>query len=496
VPMPFGIRKLALWALVALFLTLPLCALATEDEAFVNPTRNPNAPKYFSEKPGDLQPDQIVASSFILMERTKKQVLLEKDSEVARFPASTTKILTALMALEFGDLNEYIKMEPEDLDIPKDATRVPFKVDESVALKDMLYGMMLKSGNEAANAVARYLGGDVDTFARWMNDTAAMLGCTSTHFTNANGLHEESHYTTAYDLAVIMDAALDNETFREIIRSPDYDLRATGMNPSRKIENSNVHIRRGEDNKNYYPWSIGGKTGFTTPAGYTLVEAAEKDGVELIAVVMYTSQSGRWEDTKRLFEYGFSKYESITPEQVYKDNPTVLQISGFDPVLEGYSNSSLPEDERQGRLRLDIRPVDPSRTARITDLKPEIETIRQNFSMYTNVRWLKELRAPIEKGEVMGHLTFYPDGEDEVVYELIATRGIPARENAPPTLEEIERRVAEDPSPFPPFGWDWVLPPILSLLAVLAALRALLRAGLRRRRSRKQIPKPKRRYFS
>ena len=493
-------KKHILWALICVLLLLPFGAFAEEDGdaiGFVDPTRNPNASEYSTQTPWELQDDQIVAYSFVLMERSKQNILKSRDEDVARFPASTTKILTCLMALEYcEDLGETLEITSEAMDIPPDSSKVPFKKGEIVTLRDALYGMMLRSGNEAANAVAIHIAGDIPTFIQRMNETAAMLGCTNTHFTNAHGYHDEAHYTTARDLAIIMDAAMDNETFRQIISSPTYDLSATRMNPSRKIQNSNLHIREGDNY--YYKWSIGGKTGFHSQAGYVLVEAAEQNGVQLIAVAMYASKYSRWPDTSRLFAFGFSQYDSITPIDVYNDSPTILQINGFDPASEGYGevNSLLNEEERLGRLKLNILPVDPGREVRITDLTEEIEAIRENFNMYTNVRWLRDMRAPITMGEVMGILTFYPDGQDEAEYELIASRSISARPNAPPSLEDIERRVEADPSPFPPFGWDWILPPVLTLLAIIAALWLFLSTVLRKRKRKKQIPTPKRRYFS
>ena len=186
-----------------------------------------------------------------------------------------------------------------------------------------------------------------------MNQTAQNIGCTSTNFVNPSGLHNEVHYTTAYDLALMMDAALDNETFRSIISSTSYTLSSTDMNPAREITNSDFHIL--PENDYYYRYSIGGKTGFTNEAGYCLVEAAEKNGVELIAVILYSGKYSRWPDTSRLFEYGFTKYKSITPEEIYNANPTELQLSGFDT-----------SDESLGKVTLRIEAVDPTRSVSIT----------------------------------------------------------------------------------------------------------------------------------
>ncbi len=504
-------RFAALLAVFCLFSWLPAGALATEgtEEGFVSPTRPPTAAEYNEKKPEELQDDQIVARSFILMERSTGKVLRWRNMDDAIYPASTTKILTALIGLKYGDLNDTIEIKQSTLDLPEDASRVPFKLGEVVTLRDALYGMMLKSGNEAANAIAEYVSGDQNAFAGLMNEEARALGCTSTNFTNANGLHNDAHYTTAHDLALMMNAALDHPEFRKIIASQTYSLSATTdingkpVNAARSITNSNLHILEtvggGENNDRYYPPSIGGKTGFTNQAGYCLVEAAEQDGVELIAVVLYSGKYTHWPDTSWLFRYGFSQYKSVTPEDMYAENPLEdIQINGF--ALD----DRVPDEENPGqtklglgRLDLDIRAVDPTRDVRITGEAADIDAISASFmNTYAIVNYTTELRAPITQGQVVGILTFYPDGQEPAEYELIATRSIAARADAPLTLEEIEQRVLADPSPLPPFGWDWVLPPIFAVIAFLLILRSLLKSTLRRRRNKKQIPKPKRRYYS
>ncbi len=497
-------RVAALSAAVLLFFCFLVCArpaMATEDEsAFVSPTRDPNASEYSNGTPELLEPGHIVADSYVLMERTTKQVLYEKNMNKANYPASTTKIMTALLALELGELDETLEVSEDDVTLPDNSSVVPFKAGEVVTLKDALYGMMLRSGNEAANAVARHVGGDIDSFVALMNQTAQMIGCTSTNFVNPNGLHDPFHVSSAFDLALILDAALNNPVFRQIIATPRFSLSATEKNIARQIDNSNAHLfteLNGKDNVYYYAPSIGGKTGFTSDAGYVLVEAAKKGGVELIAVIMYSGQYSRWPDTKRLFEYGFSQYSSTTPEEIYAQAPTVMQVSGFDEETERarYTVGGVQDVTVLGRLLLELVPVEASRKVTITGLNSEVEEIKENFNKFIDVRWVTEPRAPIEKGQVMGILTYYPSGEEEARYELRATRSIAARKNAPPTLEEIEARVAADPSVFPPFDLTWALPPMLIGAAALYALRLLLKRLFRRRKKKRQIPRPKRRYF-
>lgn len=482
-----GKRLMILGALLCCLFLFPIHALATEgaEDEFVGPTRDPNAAEYDMDTPDQLMPNQIVAHSFILMERKTGNILMERNSEQPMFPASTTKIMTALIALQSGiDLSETMTISANAVTLPEDASRVPFKQDEEVTLLDALYGLMLRSGNEAATAIAEFISGDSYSFVQQMNEVAQMLGCTATNFTNPHGYHDELHQSSASDLAKIMNAALDNDTFRQIIATENYELSPTEKNPARNIVNSNLHIRLGDNY--YYEFSIGGKTGFTNNAGYVLVEAAQKDGVELIAVAMFSGKYSRWPDTSRLFQYGFTRYKSVTPEEIYAANPTTLQIVGF-----------AIEDRNVGRLPLSLKAVDPTRNVRFTDTIEQIDAIMANFSDYTNINWTVEPRAPVTSGQVMGTLTFYPPPPDDTPaeYQLIATRSIAARADTPLTLEEIEKLVEDDPSPLPPFSWNWVLPPIIGVVGIVFVLRFLIKRLWRNRRRRRKLPKSKKRTF-
>lgn len=559
-------RRHALLLLVLAHLFLPLAgALAAPTPAptlNMGATRRPDTPSYDPDHPEKLMDSQIVAHSFYLMERSTGLTLRERDADVIHFPASITKIMTLLVALKYAELTDVLTISSTAMDIPDDASRVPFSAGEQVTMEDALYGMILKSGNEAANAIAEYVAGDIPSFAQLMNEEAWALGCKNTNFVNPHGLHNESHYTTAEDLALIMDAGLNFEEFRKILGTPTYTLSSTNINPARTIKSTDQHMDNTNANRYYKP-VFAGKTGNHEAAGYTLIEAASRNGIELIAVVLNTGFDYRWLDTHWLFEYGFTQFKSVTPEQIYLgvdpaeimeqsrriDTAPIATPNPEEDAQEGtgeaeesggneepieteppdepddiaiYTADDLPDvvaplstvtpredtrleveirgfdlnDEQRGLLRLDIRAVDPDRVVRITDTTPQIDAIIANFSAYTNLRWITDLRAPIEKGQVLGILTFFPDKEEPADYELIAERSIAARENAPPTLEEIERRVLEDPSIFPPFAWEWVLPPVLAVLGILFALLWLIRKLFKGRRKKKKIPKPQKRYFN
>ncbi len=497
-------KRWAALLLVVLCALIPFAACAEETAEIVGPTRDPNAPEYSTEYPEDLKRNQIVANCFVLMDAKTGEILWEVNGDVLRPPASTTKIMTALLALRFGNLEDMVTMTESAMNIPSDASKVPFKLGEVMTLENALYGLLLRSGNEAANAIAEYVAGDNATFVERMNDLAALLGCTNTHFMNPDGYDQELHLTTARDLAVMFRAALQDETFRKIIKTASYRLPETEMSPARDIQNLNLHIQSGS--KYPYKYSIGGKTGSTSGAGYCLVEAAEKDGVTLIAVILNSNQYARWPDTSRLFEYGFTLYKSVTPEEIYNVNmkPIVANIQGFDLESEraprdengNIKTDTESENTSLGRLVLAIEAVDPTRKVSIADKKEVVDSIIENFSSrYINIQMTSNMRAPITAGQQMGTLTFYPPGEQEAEYKLIATRSIKARDNAPPSLEELEQRAAEDPSIFPPLSVDWMLPPIAILLAIVLGIRALIKQIKKRRTRRRRVPKPKRRSY-
>lgn len=278
----------------------------------------------------------IYSPSAILIDAVNGRVLYEKNSNIPMFPASTTKILTAIIALENSSLDEKITASPEAITpIKSGYTNANIQVGETLSMQDLLYALLLSSANEAANVIAERIGGSIDNFANMMNAKAMELGCTSTHFVNANGIHHDSHYTTASDLAIMMRYCMQNETFRKIVSTQEYTLPATEQYPStdRILKNSNRLMK--QDDPYYYPYVIGGKTGFTTQAQNCFICASHKDGYELISVVLHAEstedgRSARYLDTINLLEYGHNNFELTpileqeeeTPKAENKENDT------------------------------------------------------------------------------------------------------------------------------------------------------------------------------
>ncbi|MBQ3223404.1 MAG: D-alanyl-D-alanine carboxypeptidase, partial [Clostridia bacterium] len=190
-----------------------------------------------------LLPESLAAETAILIDAKTGAPLFEKNADRAMYPASTTKIMTCLLALEYGHLEEEIVIPKEAANVPKDSSLMPVTVGEEMMFIDLLYGLMLHSGNDSANAVAVIVGGSIDGFVDMMNAKAAELGMTNTHFSNAHGYHADDHYTTARDMARLVQAAMQNPEFRQIVGTPAYIIEPTNKRSERlKMVNSNLML--------------------------------------------------------------------------------------------------------------------------------------------------------------------------------------------------------------------------------------------------------------
>ena len=483
---PLSHRLLALMFVIALCIgsLAPPAFAEDEQNVWVDPQLPSDAIPWDKTHPELLDEDMIVAKSAILIEASTGEVLFEKNADEILYPASTTKILTAYIALQMSDLeNDVVTVSQNAIDlVPPTYSTVPLSAGEEVPMEDLIAAMLVMSGNEAANAVAEYLSGSIDAFADLMNETAQMLGCSAdTHFVNPSGVHDVNHYTTARDLAIIAQVAMQDSRFRQMVSSATYQMPDTNKRPARTLVGG-TSILKPDDNY-YYADATGIKTGFTNAAGYCFVGSAERGNIELISVVLYTSRSGRWTDTKKLFEYGFTQIASISPESLYAEDPRVIDISGF----------SL-DDAQHGELTLGIRAVDETRDMTIIGNQEKIDLLRENFNQVSVIQWTREFRAPINIGDVMGILTFYAEDGTTADYELVATRSVAARENAPPTLEQIEAYTASDENPWPRFSADYFVPPALVLIALILLFR-FIKKHRKKRAKAPNIKPPKKRYL-
>lgn len=260
--------------------------------------------------PGWPEGPKVMAETAIVMDMDTGEVLYAKGIDEKRAPASTTKIMTAMLAIEKVPFETQIAFTDEVNNIEAGSTHIGIKPGETLTMKDCAYAILLASANEVSSGVAEYIGTTVPTFVDMMNQRAKELGCTNTHFVNANGLYDENHYTTARDLAIIAKAAFQNETFREVIKTPYYIVPKTNItDEERWLNNHHKMVLQGSE---HYEGCLGGKTGYTEKAGNTLVTYAERDGRKLVCVLLADINIvAQYTDTKALLDYGFDSFQLL-----------------------------------------------------------------------------------------------------------------------------------------------------------------------------------------
>ena len=302
--------KKILYITLNLLLCLCFSLSALADSYIPNPAESDNSASIAGiGSPG------ISAYSAVLMDAKSGVIIYSKDINSHYYPASITKIMTALLAIENSknDYNQRVEFSHNAVfSVAHGDSHIAMHEDESLSLEECLMGLMLASANEVANALAEHFADTNDNFAEMMNKRAAELGAVNTHFINPHGSHNENHYTTALDMAYIMKEAIRHPKFLEVITTKSLKLPPTLKQPEeRPLNNSHKMIH--PNHSQYYEYVIGGKTGFTDQAGNTLVTYAEKDNMSLIAVILYgASSAAAYEDTQALFEYGFSTFSDVT----------------------------------------------------------------------------------------------------------------------------------------------------------------------------------------
>ena len=282
------------------------------------------------EWPSDIS---ISADGGILMDINSGAVLFEKNSHEPYYPASITKILTALIVIENCGLDETVTFSNTAVNtLEPNSSILGARAGDTLSVRDCLYALLLQSANEVANALAEHCAGSMDAFAEKMNEKAAELGCTDSHFANPSGLNDPNHYVSAYDMALIAKAAFNNPTFVEIDSTTYYDVPAGKLMQYPDGWRYYAHHRMLRRNDSlYYDGVIGGKTGYTSLAGNTLVTCAERDGMKLVAVVLNGHQT-HYSDTKALFDYGFKNFKSVPvadQDSTYSKVADDLTISGI-----------------------------------------------------------------------------------------------------------------------------------------------------------------------
>ena len=263
-----------------------------------------------NEIPDWPQGPAIGAEGAILMEAKTGAILYAKNIDEKLYPASTTKIMTGLLAYENAKLDDEVVFSYDAVhSVSRGDSNIGMDAGEMIPMNKALEGMMILSANEVANGIAETVGGTMDGFVQMMNDKAAEIGCTNTHFTNPNGLHDENHYTTCRDLALIAKYYFSYDYLAGLSREPSCKFEKTPTQPDEFQLNTKNMLVKGK--KYEYEYLLGSKTGYTSEARQTLVSAAKKDGMELICVIMKEESPYQFEDTVALFQYGFENFKRV-----------------------------------------------------------------------------------------------------------------------------------------------------------------------------------------
>lgn len=280
----------------------------------------------------------ISAESAILMDANTGIILYAKDIHKKSYPASTTKLLTCLIAMERGNLDDMVNFSHDAVfSVPTGASNMGMDVGQSITLEQCLYGILVGSANEVANAVGEYVSGSLDDFITDMNERAVELGCTDSHFVNTNGLPDDDHYTTVYDLALISSAFFQNEMLCKIGNTARYHFEPTATQPDDFYKNNKHQLINGEI---VYEGILGGKTGYTDAARQTLVTCAERNGMKLVCVVFKEESPTQFTDTVELFDYGFNNFQVMNISE--NEDKYRMESSGFLQTGNDIFGSSKP----------------------------------------------------------------------------------------------------------------------------------------------------------
>ena len=314
----------------------------------------------------------VQAEGAILMDADTGTVLWGQNIHNEYFPASITKVMTALLVIENCNLDETVTFSHNAVyNVESGSSNAGINEGDTMSVRDCLYALLLKSANESANALAEHVAGTTEAFADMMNARARELGCTNTHFANPSGLNNPEHYTSPYDMALIARAAFSNPTFQEIDSTTYYKLPANSTNQDGLTIYPGHKMMR-KSSPYYYPGIIGGKTGYTTLAGNTLITCAEKNGLKLITIILKGSTPQYWSDTKNLLNFGFENFVSLKAadyEKTYSSITSDLSFSGLSIdkpealILDPDSRIILPKtadfSDASAELSYDISSGDP-----------------------------------------------------------------------------------------------------------------------------------------
>ena len=342
----------------------------------------------------------LTANSSVLMDYDTGEILYEKNMDIQLYPASTTKIMTAILAIENGNLDDIVTIDQEVVSLTE-GSHIALEPGERLTLEQLLYALLVQSANDSANAIAKHISGSIDDFIVLMNDKAKELGATSTNFVNPNGLHDDAHITTAHDLALFAQYAMKKETFRNFVNTVTYTIPPTNKkDEARYLKNTNKLLFSTEkiniDGNNIpikYDGAIGVKTGTTNQALHCLVSFAQKDGQNLITVVLKSQGNNVYLDTHKLLNYGFNNFsnEIIAYKNEFIENIEVKD--GLQKYVAGVLDKNL------------FFPLASGNLGRIEE----------------KVVLRGSLVAPISQGDILGTVDYFLDGKPIGKAKIIST---------------------------------------------------------------------------
>ncbi len=482
------IRFLCLLLLLSMLLSLSVSATEEETttvastEETVSVTANsdfltPPAPLREFNYPTDFTID---AGAYALIELKSNTIIYSKELDMKRYPASLTKIMTCMLAIEYGNLQDVLTVSASALDnLSEFGSSAGLVEGEQLTLENMLYCIMLWSANEGCNVIGEYISQDVDSFVTLMNETAKALGMENTHFANTHGLHDENHYTTVRDLIILTRWAWENETFRRFAAATTHEVPATNKSDVRVLHTTNYLTATDVDSRYYYSLASGIKTGFTTPAGGCLVSTATDGDAEYLSIVMgcdliSNAEDMRFIETKRLFRHAFETYS-------------------FVQVLTNSTMLAQPEVKNaDGRSNVVVHAKDDAIVLLPVDYEPN--------DIIVKLRYKGELTAPLAAEEVVGTVSVTYRGVELATSDLVTLTAVDAPKS---TEKDTSRNDTEDPvEPEDPekegnkkVGKIIVIAILIIVFGVIAALggmwcitsyRAKRRAEMRRQRQQRR----------
>lgn len=432
----------------------------TNDESGEQPETAPVSDGTVYIEDDSLTPPNIqYAGAALLMDMYSGRLLYGKNIDEQKYPASTTKMMAGILALELGNLEEVVTASYEAIKpITMEDSHMGILTGEELTMEQLLYGMLVHSANDAANVIAVHLGGSLEGYAEMMNQKAAELGMTNTHFVNPCGTHDDNHYTTARDLAILAQYAMKNEKFREIVKTTVYKIAPTNKYTSERVlVNTNLFLSTARSLQHYYPPCNGIKTGHTSKSGYCLVSSAKYNDTEMLAVVLDCPNENDNEkaysyiDSKELFNFGFDNYVN----QIIASPGNIV------------SDSKVKEAKGDTRVALTVE----------TDVNALVPVnVDKAAEIIKNENLPDEIYAPVKKGDILGTVTYTYKGTQIGTANLVATNDVERNE----ILHVINLILKIITSPF------FFIPVIILMIIVIIA------NGKRKKRERqKRIRKMK-----